>query len=66
MMNLLKRSLFSKLEKVFNCFRSCLQAISIQRRGRLHDVDYTGLNAALRRYEQGRHGALNRGRSFHK
>lgn len=66
MMNLLKWNPFWKLEEVFKRFKSYLLAISILRRSRSRNIDYTGLNAALRRYKQGRRSMPDQDRSSQK
>ena len=55
MMNLLKINPFRELEEVSRRFKSYLRAVSITRRNRLRDIDYSGLNAAIRRYKQEKH-----------
>jgi len=65
-MNLVKWSPFVDMEGVSSRFKSYLRAISIPRLGRSRDVDYTGLNAALRRYEQDKHNMPNQDWNFRR
>ena len=51
-MNLLKWDPYMELQRIINRFKSYLRSIPIPRLGRSRDIDYSGLNAALRRYEQ--------------
>ncbi|MDO8810984.1 MAG: hypothetical protein Q7J38_03010 [Gallionella sp.] len=51
-MNLLEWDLYVVLKELSNRFISYLRAISIPPLCRSRDIDYSGLNAALRRYEQ--------------
>jgi len=58
-MNLIKWDPFVEVEEISNRFKTYFRAISIPRLGRPRDVDYAGLNAALRRYEQDKHSMPN-------
>lgn len=51
-MNLLKCNLSAEPQGIFSRLKSCLRALSIPFPNRPPDIDYAGLNAALRRYEQ--------------
>jgi len=61
-MNLFNWDHSVELKEISKRFKSCLRAISISRLDRSRDVDYAGLNAALRRYEHDRHSRLNQAR----